>query len=111
MTIAAEFGPKGLKAVRQSFDDAKRCPSETYKRTRRIVRLFNSATAEVTSKRQWMAPTQLPQNHISSAVHPLENAEFLSAFAFASYDKVQTCRAKLVQEYARFLRIITSQIA
>ena len=41
-----EFGPKSLKAVRQSFIDAKLCRNEINKRVRRIVRLFKWGVAE-----------------------------------------------------------------
>ena len=45
-TLAAEFGPKMLKHVRQSMLDAGLCRAEINKRTRRVVRLFKWGVAE-----------------------------------------------------------------
>ena len=42
-TLAAEFGPLALKAVRQACVDAGLCRAEINKRTRRVVRLFKWA--------------------------------------------------------------------
>ena len=45
-TVATEFGPKSLKAVRQCFVDDRICRNEINKRVGRIVRMFKWATAE-----------------------------------------------------------------
>ena len=45
-TLAREFGPLQLKAVRQAMIDAGLCRNEVNKRTGRIVRLFKWAVGE-----------------------------------------------------------------
>jgi hypothetical protein len=45
-TLAREFGPLQLKAVRQAMVDAGLCRNEVNKRTGRIVRLFKWAVGE-----------------------------------------------------------------
>ena len=45
-TLAKEFGPKGLKAVRQATIDADICRSEVNRRTGRVVRAFKWAVGE-----------------------------------------------------------------